>query len=79
MMPPELDIRPEEVWAASRTLAMHQRGGRCAQCREDGCRLMVWAESVRRMWARQGGDLPTIGSMWSPTEGRLTHERGGGE
>lgn len=50
--------REAEIWAATRTLAMHQEGGRCAHCHRDGCRLKVWAQTIRAAYARAGYPLP---------------------
>lgn len=47
--PSDADVR----WTAQRTIRMHQheplvswQTGRCAHCRDDGCDMLAWAESV---------------------------------
>jgi hypothetical protein len=65
--------RESEVWAATRVLAMHRSEGRCAHCTRDGCRLTVWAETIRRKWADEGHELSPVAPVWSPgtpTNGR---------
>jgi hypothetical protein len=60
--------REDELWAATRVAAMHQHGGRCGMCTRDGCRMRVWAETIRAQAARDGYDLPPVEPVWSPTE-----------
>lgn len=55
--PPSREV---EIWSATRTLAMHLRGGQCAMCTPDGCRLKTWAESIRRQAARDGLHVPEL-------------------
>lgn len=57
-MPPSREV---EIWSATRTLAMHLRGDRCAMCTREGCRLKTWAEAIRRQAAEDGLDLPEVG------------------
>ncbi len=56
-------IREVEIWAATRTLAMHFYG-RCAQCPPEGgdatCRMEVWAKAIRAQAERQGMTVPPI-------------------
>lgn len=48
--------REAELWAAGRIRAMHQLGGRCAQCPDKGeCGLLVWAEMQLRLWEHEQG------------------------
>lgn len=55
--PPSREV---ELWSATRTLAMHLRGGQCAMCTPDGCRLKTWAESIRRQAAMDGLPVPEL-------------------
>lgn len=56
-------VRDVELWAATRTLAMHGYG-RCAQCPPKGsqeqCRMRVWAAAIRAQAERQGLQVPPV-------------------
>lgn len=58
--------REAEVWAATRTLAMHQDGGSCAHCTRDGCRMLVWAETMGPQPAPFPPDARCSGPRASP-------------
>lgn len=57
--------RDDEVWAATRVVAMHT-SGRCAHCTRDGCRMLVWARAVRGRWAEDGYPLPPLWPAYEP-------------
>lgn len=51
--------REAELWAATRVVGMHRRHG-CAHCTKDGCRMLTWAEAVRRQAEQDGMRMPPI-------------------
>lgn len=55
----------EDVLAASRILAFHQKYERgCNDCPEldagGGCPTLTWALEIRRVWAATGQELPPV-------------------
>jgi|ADGO01.1.fsa_nt_gi hypothetical protein len=52
--------REAELWAATRVVGMHRHRRGCAHCTQDGCRMLTWAEAIRRQAERDGFKLPEV-------------------